>query len=258
MLWTLEGSFREKLETAAAAGFSSVGLVSEHARWSREEKARALRTLPALGLTIQMISATPNWRTAPISMVEPGQRPNLLDEVERNVRIAKELDVSMLLLMSGDEVPGTPRNVQYDALVESCKRCAEIAARASMTLVIEPLNGKIDHPGYFLRDCIEGLRLVRDVGDRHLMLLFDLYHQEVECGEVVPTLVSAAQHVRIIHVADAPGRHEPGTGAMNYQAIYQALREARYGGDITFEYLPTQDPIASLTRALVELRAALT
>ena len=204
-----------------------------------------------------MISATPNWRTAPISMVEPSQRQNLLDEVEWNVRIAKEFDVSTLLLMSGYAVPGMRRNVQYNALVESCKRCAEIAARASMTLVIEPLNSKIDHPGYFLRDCIEGLRLVRDVGDSHLMLLFDLYHQEVECGEVVPTLVTAAQHVRIIHVADAPGRHEPGTGAMNYQAIYQALREARYGGDITFEYLPTQDPVASLTRALAELRAAL-
>jgi hydroxypyruvate isomerase len=123
--------------------------------------------------------------------------------------------------------------------------------------VIEPLNSKIDHPGYFLRDCFDGLRLVRDVGVSHFMLLFDLYHQEVECGEVVPTLVTAARHVGVIHVADAPGRHEPGTGSMNYEAIYQALRRARYGGDITFEYLPTQDPVASLTRALAELRAAL-
>jgi hydroxypyruvate isomerase len=95
------------------------------------------------------------------------------------------------------------------------------------------------------------------VDNPHVRLLFDLYHEQVQVGNVTRTAVEAAPHVAVYHVADNPGRNDPGTGEMNYANIYAAIKKTGYSGYVTMEYLPLGDQAASLTKAVKEMRAVL-
>jgi len=112
----------------------------------------------------------------------------------------------------------------------------------------------VNHKGYFLTTCVEGLKLVKDINSPHFKLLFDIYHEQVQIGNVTRTLIEAAPHVAVFHVADNPGRNDPGTGELNYANIYRAIQKTGYAGYICMEYLPIADPVASLKKSVDEMR----
>jgi hydroxypyruvate isomerase len=257
MLWTLKGSFEEKLETAAKAGLQSVELVGEYSAWTDADIDRVKKLARSLRLGMDTISATPNWKRDPISMVDPAQRSNLLKEVEKNLTFARKLEIPMALLMSGDAIEGKSYAEQWASLVEGCKRCGDVAAKAGITLIVEPLNTKVNHKGYFLDSCVAGLKLMKEVDHPNIRLLFDIYHEQVQLGDVIRTIQAAAPYVKVFHIADNPGRNEPGTGEMNYDNIYRAIKKLNYSGYITMEYLPLGDPVASLKKAVDAMRAAM-
>jgi hydroxypyruvate isomerase len=257
MLWTLKGSFEEKMEIAAKAGLQSVELVGEHIKWTDADIDRVKKLARSLRLGIDTISSTPNWKGQPISMVDPAHRDNLLAEVRKNITFARKLDIPMLLLMSGDEIAGRTYQEQLASLIEGAKRCGDLAAKSNVTLIIEPLNNKVNHKGYFLATCVEGLKVIKEVDNPHVRLLFDIYHEQVQVGNVTRTLTEAAPYTKVFHIADNPGRNEPGTGEMNYANIYKAISKTGYDNYITMEYLPLTEPVASLSKAVNDMRAAL-
>ncbi len=254
MLWCLKGTPEERLEIAARAGIQSVELVGEHLTMDLatfQKRARSLR------LGIDTISSTPNWGKQKLNMVDPGLRQALLSEVESNLKIAQRMEVPLALLMSGNAIAGKSFEEQFASMVEGAKRCGDLAAKYGVTLIVEPLNTKVNHAGYFLSNCVDGLRLMKEVDHDHVRLLFDLYHEQVERGNVIRTALAAMPYVKVFHVADNPGRNEPGTGEMAYANIYKAISKAGYEGYMTMEYLPTKEPVASLQQAVTEMRAAL-
>jgi hydroxypyruvate isomerase len=257
MLWTLKGSFEEKLEAAARAGIQSVELVGEHYEWTPADCERVKKLARSFKLGIDTLSAVPFWKKMPVSMVDPAQRANLLAEVRKNIETARRLEVPMLLLMSGDEIPSKPREEQWASLVEGAKRCGDAAAEAGVTLIVEPLNTKVNHAGYFLSNCVDGLRLIKEVNHPNVRLLFDLYHEQVQTGNVARTMLEALPYVKVFHVADNPGRHDPGTGEMNYAFLYREIKKAGYEGYITMEYLPLGEQVQSLIAAVDSMRKAL-
>jgi hydroxypyruvate isomerase len=257
MLWTLKGSFEEKLEVAARAGCDSVELVGEHLTWKPEEIETRKRQARALKLSMDTISAMPNWGRERVSMVDPAQRDGMLKEVSRQIEFAKRLEIPQLLLMSGNAIGGRTFEEQYDSMLEGCKRAGDLAAKAGVTMIIEPLNNKVDHRGFFMSNCVDGLRMVTETGNPHVKLLFDVYHEQVQLGNVIRTLTMAAPHVGVFHVADNPGRHEPGTGEMHWPNIYKAIKKTGYTGYMTMEYLPTGDQAASLERCVKEMKSAM-
>jgi hydroxypyruvate isomerase len=254
MLWTLQGSFEQKLETASRAGLESVELVAEHIAWTDARIASMKKLARSLKLGMDTLIATPDWKQRPVSMVRPEQRELFLADVRAAIRSALELEIPQIILISGDEVPGQPREQQYASLLESARRAGDLAARANLTLIIEPLNSKVDHQDVFLTTCVEGLKLVRQVDNPHVKLLFDIYHEQVQNGNVIRTLTAAAPNVAVFHIADNPGRHDPGTGEMNYPNIYRAIKQTGYQGYVTMEYLPQGDQTASLTRAVRDMQ----
>jgi len=257
MLWTLKGSFEEKLEIAGKAGIQSVELVGEHEKWTDADITRVKKLARSLGVAMDTISSTPQWKSRPISMVEPAQRENLVKEVERQLVFAKKLEIPMALLMSGDAIPGRTYQEQWSSLVEGCKRCGDVAAKAGITLIVEPLNTKVNHKGYYLESCVEGLRLMKEVNHPHVRLLFDIYHEQVQLGDVTRTIQATAPYVKVFHIADNPGRNDPGTGEMNYDNIYKAIKRTGYEGYITMEYIPLGDPVKSLEKAVNSMRSSL-
>lgn len=257
MLWTLRGSFRQKLEIAARAGIQSVELVGEHTGWSDAEIRDARNAARSFRLGMDTISAMPDWGRTPVSMVDPAQREAMLAEVSNNIGYALKLEIPALILMAGNEIPGRTRDEQYASLLEGAKRCGDLAAKAGVQLIIEPLNNRIDHKGFFLTTCVEGLKLVREVDNPHVRLLYDIYHQQVQAGNLINTIKEAAPLTEVFHVADNPGRHDPGTGEISYPNVYKAIRDTGYKSYITMEYLPLGDPVTSLIRAVDNMRAAL-
>lgn len=257
MLWTLKGTFEEKLEIAVRAGLQSVELVGEFSGWTDADATRVKKLARSLRIGIDTISSTPNWKREPISMVDAAQRANLLKEVEKNLAVARKLEVPMALLMSGDAIEGKSYQEQWSSLVEGCKRCGDLAAKAGVTLIVEPLNTKVNHKGYFLDSCVAGLKLMKEVDHPHVRLLFDIYHEQVQLGDVIRTIEAAAPYVKVFHIADNPGRNDPGTGEMNYDNIYKAIRKLKYTGYLTMEYLPLGDAVASLKKAVDSMRASM-
>jgi hydroxypyruvate isomerase len=116
---------------------------------------------------------------------------------------------------------------------------APLAEKAGVTLVLEPLNVYVDHPGYFLDGSAAGFDLVRAVGSPRIKLLYDIYHMQVMEGNIIQTLTSNLDVIGHVHVADVPGRHEPGTGELSYANIFEALRQAGYDKYVGFEFEPT-------------------
>jgi hydroxypyruvate isomerase len=257
MLCNLQGAFEQKLATAARAGLQSVELLSEYAGWSDAETTRFRRLCRSFGLGIDLLSANPDWPNRPVSMLDPAHREAFLADVRRAAAAARKLEAPHLSVKSGNTIPGRSREEQYRNMVEAAKRAADIAAASDLTLVVEPLNDRVDHKGCFLTTCGEGLKLAREVDNPRFRMVFDLYHEQVQAGNVIPTLTEAAPYVSVFHVADAPGRHEPGTGEMDYPAIYKAIQKTGFAGYVAMEYFPTGDEAAGLTKAVSEFRAAL-
>lgn len=257
MVWTLKGTIEERLEAAAKAGLQSVEFVGEHVKWSDADIARIKKTARSFGLGIDTISAVPNWSREPVSMLDPAQRPALLRQVSEALVFAEKLEIPYLLLMSGNTIPGKSYAEQWASLAEGAKRAGELAAKAGKTLIAEPLNNKVDHKGFFLATCVDGLKLVKEVDNPHVRLLFDVYHEQVQVGNVIRTIQEAAPYTCVFHVADNPGRHEPGTGEMHWPNIYKAIAKTGYDKYITMEYVPLSEPVASLKKAVDEMRHAL-
>ena len=257
MLWTLKGSFEEKLETAARAGVQSVELVGEYADWTDTDIARVKKLARSLRLGMDVLIATPNWQKRPVSMVDPAQRENFLADVQKAITVASQLEVPQILLMSGNAIPGRTHEEQYSSLLEGCKRAGDLVAAANLTAIVEPLNSVINHKGFFLTTCVEGAKLIRQVDNPHVRLLFDVYHEQVQIGNVIRTLTEAADVVAVFHIADNPGRNDPGTGEINYHNVYKAIQKTGYSGYVAMEYLPLGEQVDSLTKALADFRATI-
>ena len=230
MLWTLKGSFEEKLETAARAGLQSVELIGEYAQWSDADIARVKKTAGSFGLGIDTLLGSPDWGKRPVSMVDPAHRDAFLADVRNAIVCARKLEIPQIILMSGNAIPSRTHEEQYASMLEGAKRAGDLAAEAKLTAIVEPLNSLVNHKGFFLTTCTEGLKLIREVDNPHVRLLFDLYHEQVQQGNVIRTLTEAAPEVAVFHVADNPGRNNPGTGEMNYPNIYKAIQKTGFGG----------------------------
>jgi hydroxypyruvate isomerase len=138
-----------------------------------------------------------------------------------------------------------PRIRQRESIIEGLREAAPIAADADVRLVLEPLN-RIDHPENFLYSSDEGFEIIRAVDSPHVRLLFNIYHQQISEGNLSMRLCENINLIGHVHVADVPGRHEPGTGEINYEHIFGLLREQGYRGYVGLEYIPLVDSGASL------------
>jgi len=257
MLWTLPGTLEEKLEQAARAGIQSVELGGEHLDWDGPQLDRFLRLAQSFRLKIDSVTAIPYARMDEFSMVNPARREAMLAELKRNIERAKRLECPAILLLTGKRVKGLSREDQWKSLVDNCKRCGDLVEEAGLKAVVEPLNDKIETPGYFLTTVKQGVKLMRETAHPSVGLVFDIYHEQVQTGNIIDTIREAADYTRIYHVADNPGRHEPGTGELNYPNIYRAIGKTGFHGHIAMEFRPTGDPVATLIGAVDEMREAL-
>ena len=229
--------FPERVRAAAAAGFAQVEF------WTTTDKDldQVEKALHETGITVTGFVSEPAGR-----LVDPAIHAAFLEGVKRSVQVAARLSARNLIVVSGNARPEADRTQQLDAIAEALRRAASIASKAGVVLLLEPLNTLVDHRGYFLDSTADALQVIRSVDQPAVRLLYDMYHSVVMGEDPEHVLVGSGGLVGHVHIADAPGRHEPGTGKIDWTRQLAALRTAGYGGPIGLEYIPSRDTRSSL------------
>jgi hydroxypyruvate isomerase len=180
------------------------------------------------------------------SLVDPAQHEEFLTAVRESIAAAQKLGSPPLVVASGFERPGVSREEQMDEVIGVLRRAAALAEDGGVTLVLEPLNTRVEHPGMFLSSTKDGLDIVEAVASPRLRLLFDVYHATVMGERIEDSLAGRAHLVRHVQIADVPGRNEPGTGTIDWPATFRTLSALGYEGAIGLEYKPTEGGQESL------------
>jgi hydroxypyruvate isomerase len=188
--------------------------------------------------------------TGGVPLVEAGRRAEFLAALREAVSVAGRLGTRTLIVTTGQALADVSREKQRESVVAGLRAAAPIAADAGITLVLEPLNVLVDHKGYFLPTSAEGFAILDEVGSPAVKLLYDIYHQQITEGNLIATITANIGKIGHLHVADVPGRHEPGIGEINYRNVFRAVEAGGYAAFVGLEYRPLADHAATLATVL--------
>ena len=226
-----------------AAGVADVEFLFPYDHPAEEIKARLDRN----GLTVVLFNLpSGNWAGGDRGIAaNPDRVQEFRDGVGRAVAYAGILGPPRLNCLAGKVVPGLGRAESWRTLVENVRFAADALAAAGRKLVVEPIN-HYDIPGFFLNRTQEALDLITEAARPNVYVQYDVYHAQREEGNLVPTLRERIASIDHIQVADNPGRHQPGTGEINYPFLFAELDRLGYGGFVGCEYVPAPDTAGSL------------
>ena len=230
--------FSERVHVAAAAGFTRIEFWTVRGR-DVTELERAIRKTH---VTVTAFVSEPTGQ-----LVDPSTHAEFLAGVERSSALASRLNAKNLIVVSGDARRGIDEKLQHDAIASALRLAAPIASQAGIGLLLEPLNSRVDHQGHYLDSTVEALALIREVNHPAVRLLYDMYHSIVMDEDPGQVLSGAGALVGHVHIADVPGRHEPGTGGVDWTRQLVALGSAGYSGPLGLEYMPSRETESSLT-----------
>lgn len=181
-------------------------------------------------------------------LTTPACRDSWLSALKEACEAAGKLGVKKLITQVGNDT-GAPRAEQHAAIVRTLTEAKPILEHYGITVMPEPLNVKVDHPGYYLTDAAEAFDIVREVDSPFVKIVYDIYHQQVTEGDIIRTVTANLDSIAHLHAAGHPGRHELQNGELNYRFIFDAIDKAGYTGACGLEYGPLQDPVESLREA---------
>lgn len=249
MLWTVfkDLPFEQRLEKIVEAGFTNVELVGEYRKWSEQEFTRNNAKRKELGIKFDTTAGLKH------AVGNPNDRQALLADVQKELPVMESLECPAVIVMSGNVVPGMERQTQHQSCIEGLKRAAALIegkkiAGEPVRLLLENIDPE-ENPKYYMTSVAEGFEIIRAVNHPQVQLLYDFYHEQIAEGNLIEKLEKNIKYVGLVHIADVPGRHEPGTGEINYFNIFKKLGELKYDRIAAMEFYPTSDPIAKLREA---------
>ena len=244
MLWTVfrDLPFPQRLEKVAEAGYHFVELVGEFEKWSASDYSAASRKKHELGMNFDTTSGVRH------SLADPSQRQAVLADLQSLFEICKKIDCPSVIVLSGNRMPSLPRAAQHASCVEGLKRAADLADQHNINVLLENIDPE-ENPHYYLTSVTEGFEIIGAVDHPRVKFLYDFYHEQIAEGNLIEKLEKNIDKVGLVHIADVPGRHEPGTGEINYVNIFKKLGELHYNKFAAMEFLPLGDPVKSLSAA---------
>lgn len=186
-----------------------------------------------------------------VPLVNPETTEQWVAGAQSSLAEAERRGVATLIVATGQEIVGLPRAVQHAAIVAGLRGLTPQAEAQGVTLVLETLNTLVDHKGYYLSYSDEGFAIVDEVASPAVKLLYDVYHQQITEGNLLARLTAGLDRIGHFHVADVPGRHEPGTGEINYANLLARIADSGYEGYVGLEFTST----TTAEEALAKVRA---
>lgn len=244
MLWTVfhHLPFEQRIEKVADAGYRHVELVGEWKKWSDADWKSANRKKRQLGMTFDATSGVN------VSLADPTQRTAFVNAVRQILPVMDRLECPTLIVLSGDVIPGLPREIQRQSCIDGLKQASElIQKKPGYRILLENIDPE-ENPRIFLSSVAEGFKIMRAINNPQVRFLYDFYHEQIAEGNLIEKLEKNIDLVGLAHIADVPGRHEPGTGEIDYWNIYRKLGQLHYDKMVAMEYLPTYDAVESLRK----------
>ena len=229
-------SYGDRVRASAAAGCEGVELWG----WRDKPLPEIADAAAETGVAVTRMLVDP-----PVGLVDASCRDEFVASVRESAAAAGSIGCGTLGVASGAMRAGASSSEQDKAIVSTLRAAAPVAGEHGVRLLLEPLN-RVDHPNVYLSATTHGLDLVERVDAPEVGLLYDVYHSatmDEEPAEVLDGRVTLIGHV---HVADTGGRHEPGTGTIDWPRFVELLREVGYRGFLGLEYFPTVDSAASI------------
>ena len=239
-----DAPFPERFKRAAAAGFSGVEYLFPYA-YAAHEVADWLKAADLEQVVFNL--APGDWAAGERGLAcLPQRQGEFAETVEQALNYAVVLDCEQLHCMAGIRPAGVSESLLEATYIANLRHAADRLATVGVTLMIEPINSRIDMPGYWLDDVDKAFRLLEAVDRSNVKLQYDIYHAQIIAGDLARTLAANIEQIGHIQIADNPGRHEPGTGEINYPFLFELLDRLGYDGWVGCEYKPLTSTEAGL------------
>jgi hydroxypyruvate isomerase len=238
-----ELSFLERFAAARAARFDAVEFLFPYVFEPEQIQGRLQRY--GLQLVLHNFPAG-DWGAGERGFAcDPRRVGEFQDSVELALDYATELGVPRLHCLAGKLPPNVAPARAHATFVANLRFAAEACAKHGIEVLIEPINDR-DIPGYFLTRSSQAAGIIAECGAPNLFLQYDVYHMQRMEGDLANTLRERLPLIRHIQIADVPGRHDPGTGEIDFPFLFKVLDELGYEGWVGCEYMPQGDTVAGL------------
>ncbi|MBQ8576914.1 MAG: TIM barrel protein [Clostridia bacterium] len=227
--------FCDALRRTAALGFDC----AETYNWKGLDLDRVRETCAETG--VELLSMC----TTEFRMTDPAYRGAWLDGLKESCEAANRVGATKLITQVGQDT-GEERAKQHAAIVETLIQAKPILDAHKVTVMIEPLNTLVNHPGYYLWQATEAFDIIRAVDSPYAKVVYDIYHQQVMEGNIIPNIVNNLDCIAHLHSAGHPGRIDLQFGENDYKFIWKKVDEAGYTGACGLEYHPTMEAEESL------------
>ena len=237
--------FPQRFQRAASAGFRGVEYLFPY-EWPAQEIAGWLKTADVEQVLFNLPAG--DWGAGERGLAcLPHRQGEFAESVEQALNYAMVLDCKRVHCMAGLRPEGVAEAELESTYIANLRFAADRLATAGTTVMIEPINSRIDMPGYWLDDIKKGIRLLRAVDRSNVKLQLDFYHAQIMQGDLARTIEENIDCIGHVQIADNPGRHEPGTGEINYPFLFALLDRIGYTGWVGCEYKPSTTTEAGLT-----------
>lgn len=211
-------------------------------KWTNKDIGSIERALKETGLPLASFVAEPM-----IPLTDIANKAAFLEGLKASIETARRLGARTLIAQAGNDLEGKSRQEQRDALTETLAAAGEVLAGSGVRLGVEPLNTLIDHVGYFLPSTCEGLEIARATERDEIGIIYDVYHSAVMGEDTAEVIGSDIDRVLHIHIADHPGRNEPGSGAIDLKQRVDWLFANGYQGAVGLEYRPLKSSAETIS-----------
>ena len=225
-----------QLEFMADQGFTALEDNGMRGR-SVADQERIAQTMARRGMAMGVFVAhSISWNEATLTSGDAAARDKFVREVRESVDVAKRVRATWMTVVPGHVDRKLEMSYQTANVVEALKRAAEILEPHNLVMVLEPLNTLRDHPGQFLTKVPQTYLICKAVASPACKILFDMYHQQITEGNLIPNIDAAWTEVAYFQVGDNPGRKEPGTGEVNWGNVFRHINSKGYKGILGMEH----------------------
>lgn len=239
-MWFGGYDFLDRVRQTAALGFPAI----EFWPWQNRDIDALASLCRELDIAVAQFTA---WGFRP-GLNDPVNHDAFVQAIEDGCQVAKKLSCRKMCVVGGDDQPGMTQDEMHENIIVGLKRAAPIAERHDVTLILEPMNIRVDHQGHCLYGSPDAVRICREVGSTHVKINWDLYHMQISEGDLCGRLRDGFDQVGYLQVADHPGRNEPGTGEVHYNRVLRAAYELGYRDYVGLECRPLADELTAAQR----------
>jgi hydroxypyruvate isomerase len=240
-MWSFgKAPYEERIKRAHELGFPAV----EFWPWRGKDLDQIEKASKDLGVEIAQFTG---WGFEP-GMNNPANHAKFVEEMRESCKVANRLGTKLVLVVAGNNQPGMTTEQMHEHVITGLKLAAPIANDHDLTLILEPMNGRVDHPGHCLYGSEPAVKICKAVNSPRVKICWDLYHMQISEGDLCGHLRDGKEWIGYVQLADHPGRNEPGTGEIHYARVLRELSELGYRGFVGCECSPLEDELAATKR----------